>query len=119
MDAARAIHGRLPAVVFQVLGDLDPENRTSIQPAELQSWIGEGVVQHLGAQEDVRPFMRSATAIVLPSYREGMSRALLEAAAMGKPLVGSDVPGVRELVDDGVTGMICRPRDAGSLAEWR
>ncbi len=117
VDAARAIHGRLPSVVFQVLGDLDPENRTSIQPAELQSWIDEGVVQHLGTQEDVRPFMRSATAIVLPSYREGMSRALLEAAAMGKPLVGSDVPGVRELVDDGVTGMICRPRDAGSLAD--
>jgi glycosyltransferase involved in cell wall biosynthesis len=117
VDAARILRQRRPSLIFQLLGDPDPQNRTSIDPAELQSWIDEGVVEHLGAQEDVRPFMRAATAIVLPSYREGMSRALLEAAAMGRPMIGTDVPGVRELVEDGVTGMICRPRDAKSLAD--
>lgn len=64
----------------------------------------------------MRPFIRNATAVVLPSYREGMSRALLEAAAMGKPLVGTDVAGCRELIEEGVTGALCTARDAGSLA---
>jgi glycosyltransferase involved in cell wall biosynthesis len=78
--------------------------------------VDEGLVEHLGEHADVRPFIRGASAIVLPSYREGMSRALLEAAAMGKPLVGTDVAGCREMIDEGVTGALCAPRDAASLA---
>jgi glycosyltransferase involved in cell wall biosynthesis len=88
-----------------------------VSPDEFHSWIDEGLIEHLGEHADVRPFIRAATAVVLPSYREGMSRALLEGAAMGKPLVGTDVAGCRELIEEGVTGALCQPRDAGSLAD--
>jgi len=116
IGAARQVRARLPEVRFQILGNVDSGNPTSVGTAEFQSWIDEGLIEHLGEHSDVRPFIRSATAVVLPSYREGMSRALLEAAAMGRPLVGSDVAGCRELIVDGVTGALCRARDAGSLA---
>lgn len=114
--AARQLRSRSPDARFQILGNVDPGNPTSVTSAEFQSWIDEGLIEHLGEHSDVRPFIRSATAVVLPSYREGMSRALLEGAAMGKPLVGSDVAGCRELIEEGVTGALCRPRDANSLA---
>jgi glycosyltransferase involved in cell wall biosynthesis len=114
--AARQLRSRLPDAHFQILGSVDAGNPTSVTSAEFQSWIDEGLIEHLGEHSDVRPFIHSATAVVLPSYREGMSRALLEGAAMGKPLVGSDVAGCRELIEEGVTGALCRPRDANSLA---
>jgi glycosyltransferase involved in cell wall biosynthesis len=116
VDAARALRGRFPTARFQLLGDLDPHNRTSISPAELRSWVEEGAIEHKAACDDVRPAIGAATAVVMPSYREGMSRVLLEAAAMARPLVGTDVPGVRELVEEGVTGALSRARDAESLA---
>ena len=116
IEAARLVRARMPKVRFQVLGNPDPGNPTSVTAETFQEWIEEGLIEHLGEHDDVRPFIRSATAVVLPSYREGMSRALLEGAAMGKPLVGSDVAGCRELVEDGVTGARCAPRDAASLA---
>ena len=115
--AARQLRKRLPDVRLQILGNPDPGNPTSVSAAEFQSWIDEGLIEHLGEHADVRPFIRSASAVVLPSYREGMSRALLEGAAMGKPLIGTDVPGCRELIENGVTGALCRARDADSLAD--
>jgi glycosyltransferase involved in cell wall biosynthesis len=116
IEAARLVRRSLPQVRFQLLGNPDPGNPTSVTERELRSWIDEGVVEHLGEHEDVRPFVRNSTVVVLPSYREGMSRALLEAAAMGKPLIGANVPGCRELIADGVEGYRCEARDAGSLA---
>jgi glycosyltransferase involved in cell wall biosynthesis len=116
IEAAKMLRARMPELKFRILGNPDPDNPTSVTQAEFESWIDEGLIEHLGEHSDVRPFIRDATAIVLPSYREGMSRALLEGAAMGKPLVGTDVAGCRELVEEGVTGALCRPRDATSLA---
>lgn len=116
VDAARRLRDRLPDARFQVLGNPDSGNPTSVGIAQFQSWIDDGLIEHLGEHPDVRPFIRSASAVVLPSYREGMSRALLEAAAMGRPLVATDVAGCRELIDEGVTGALCAPRDADSLA---
>jgi glycosyltransferase involved in cell wall biosynthesis len=117
ITAARQLRTQLPNVRFQILGNPDPGNPTSVSAAEFQSWIDEGLIEHLGEHADVRPFIRAASAVVLPSYREGMSRALLEGAAMGKPLIGTDVPGCRELIEDGVTGALCAARDADSLVE--
>jgi glycosyltransferase involved in cell wall biosynthesis len=114
--AARQLRARMPGARFQLLGNPDPGNPTSVSAGEFQSWIDDGLIEHLGEHPDVRPFIRSATAVVLPSYREGMSRALLEGAAMGKPLIGSDVAGCRELIEEGVTGALCEPRSATSLA---
>jgi glycosyltransferase involved in cell wall biosynthesis len=117
IDAVREIRAVLPDARFQLLGNPDPGNPTSVSDAELRSWIDDGIVEHLGEHRDVRPYIQAATVVVLPTYREGMSRALLEGAAMGKPLIGTDVAGSRDLIEDGVTGLLCRARDASSLAE--
>jgi glycosyltransferase involved in cell wall biosynthesis len=115
-EAARSLRGVLPGARFQLLGPLDRENRTSIDPGELDRWVAEGAVEYLGSTDDVRPFIERASVVVLPSYREGLPRSLLEGAAMGRPLIATDVPGCRELVRDGVNGLLCSVRDAGSLA---
>jgi glycosyltransferase involved in cell wall biosynthesis len=117
VEAARTLRGELPDARFQLLGGLDPGNRTAVSRAELQSWIEEGVIDYLGEREDVRPHIAEATAIVLPSYREGLPRTLLEAAAMARPLVATDVPGCREVIEHGVNGWLCAARDSVSLAK--
>lgn len=114
--AARLLKERMPALRCQLLGPLDEGNRTAISPAELDGWIADGAIEYLGEADDVRPAVARASALVLPSYREGLPRTLLEGAAMGKPLVATDVPGCREIVKEGVNGTLCAPRDAESLA---
>jgi glycosyltransferase involved in cell wall biosynthesis len=116
VEAARSLRSELPLARFQLLGPIDEGNRTAITRAELDSWVSEGVVEYLGATDDVRPFIAAATAVVLPSYREGLPRALLEAAAMARPLIATDVPGCREIVERGIGGYLCAPRDSASLA---
>ena len=116
MDAARMLREELPNARFQLLGPIDEGNRTAINWRELDSWVAEGVVEYLGTTDDVRPFVAAASAVVLPSYREGMPRSLLEAAAMARPLIAADVPGCRDVVDDGVNGYLCTVRDPASLA---
>lgn len=115
--AAECLKVRHPDWRFQLLGQIDEGNRTAIKRAELDHWREAGSVEYLGPTDDVRPFIAAATAVVLPSYREGMPRTLLEAAAMGRPLVATDVPGCRQLVQDGLNGLLCRPRDWESLAD--
>ena len=117
VEAARSVRAEYPNARFQLLGSLDPANRSAIGADELAQWIGEGFIEYLGATDDVRPFVEQATAVVLPSYREGLPRTLLEGAAMGRPLIASDVPGCREVVVDGLNGFLCRPADSRSLAD--
>ena len=117
VEAARSLKRELPLARFQLLGGLDEGNRTAIGQGEIASWVTEGVVEQLGTTDDVRPFIAGATAVVLPSYREGLPRSLLEAAAMARPLVASDVPGCRDVIEDGVNGYICAARDVASLSE--
>ena len=93
------------------------KNPSQIKQHELDQWIEEGLVSYLGFTEDVRPYIENADVVLLPSYREGMARILLEAASMGKPIITSDVPGCREVVDDTQTGFLCRVRDPNDLAE--
>jgi glycosyltransferase involved in cell wall biosynthesis len=116
VEAARQLRGVLPGARFQLLGPIDVANRTAITRLELDRWAAEGVIEYLGTTEDVRPFIGAATAIVLPSYREGLPRSLLEAGAMARPLIAADVPGCRDVVEDGVNGYLCAVRDASSLA---
>lgn len=117
VEAARAINKLHPAVRFQLLGFLDAENRTAVPRRKVEQWVTEGLVNYLGVTDDVRPFIADADCVVLPSYREGTPRTLLEAAAMGKPLIATNVPGCREVVGDGVNGFLCEARDADDLAE--
>jgi glycosyltransferase involved in cell wall biosynthesis len=116
VDAARLLRPVLPEARFQLLGPIDEGNRSAISHAELDAWIEEGVIDYLGTTDNVRPFIAAATAVVLPSYREGLPRSLLEAAAIGRPLIAADAPGCRDVVEDGVNGYLCAVRDAGSLA---
>jgi glycosyltransferase involved in cell wall biosynthesis len=114
--AARGLKVKYPAAVFSLLGELDHENRSAIHERELQGWLREGIIEYLGSTPDVRPFIRESAVVVLPSYREGLPRTLLEAAAMGRPLIGTDVPGCRQVVRHGVTGFLCEARNANALA---
>jgi glycosyltransferase involved in cell wall biosynthesis len=89
----------------------------TVNTAEVEAWVEEGVIDYLGETADVRPFLADADCVVLPSYREGLPRTLLEAAATARPVIATDVPGCRQAVEDGRTGFLCAARDAGSLAE--
>jgi glycosyltransferase involved in cell wall biosynthesis len=83
----------------------------------VQAWQREGVIDYLGEAQDVRAFIGNADCVVLPSYREGVPRTLMEASAMGRPIVATDVPGCREVVENGVTGLLCEVKSADSLAQ--
>lgn len=116
--AARLLKPALPDVEFALLGFTDVAAADAITRAEVDGWVAEGAIVYHEPVEDVRPWLASAEAVVLPSYyREGLSRALLEAAAMGRPVVTTDHPGCREAIVDGETGFLCAPRDAFALAE--
>lgn len=115
--AARQIKAQYPDARFALMGALAPPNRTAIRPEEVAGWGEEGVIEHLDPVADVRPHIAAADVIVLPSYREGLSRVLLEASAMARPIVTTDVPGCRDIVRDGENGFLCRAQDAGSLAQ--
>lgn len=116
VEAARAVGATEPKVRFQLLGSIDDGNRTAISKTELDSWVQDGIVEYLGETGDVRPFIERATVVVLPSYREGLPRTLLEGAAMGRPLLATDAPGCRQIVHDGVNGFLCEVRNPDSLA---
>jgi len=114
--AARLLKGRHPKARFQLLGFFD-EGREAIPRQEVDGWVADGTIDYLGSTDDIRAAFAAADVIVLPSYREGTPRALLEAAAMGIPSVTTDAPGCREVVADGETGFLCEVRSAASLAD--
>ncbi len=116
VEAARLLKVRYPDVRFQLLGQLDVVNRTAISREQMAIWCSDGGVEYLGETDDVRPYIAHADCVVLPSYREGLSRTLLEAAAMARPIVATDVPGCREVIDDGQSGYLCKVRNVDDLA---
>ncbi|ADG14751.1 glycosyltransferase involved in cell wall biosynthesis [Paraburkholderia atlantica] len=116
VEAARQLRARYPHARFQLLGPVGVDNPSAITGDEVAAWEQEGVIQYLGEAHDVRPFIADADCVVLPSYREGVPRTLMEASAMGRPIVATDVPGCREVVTDGVNGLLCEARNAQSLA---
>lgn len=116
VEAARQVKAQAPHARFQLLGAVDAENRTAIDAATVQGWVDEGLIEYLGTATDVRPYITAAACVVLPSYREGAPRTLIEAAATARPLIATDVPGCRDIVEAGVTGLLCAPKNAESLA---
>lgn len=117
VEAARQVKARMPQTRFRLLGFLDVENRTAVPRKTVESWEREGIIEYLGQTNDVRPYLVDAHCVVLPSYREGTPRSLLEAAAMARPLIATDVPGCRDVVDDGVNGWLCKAKDVDDLAD--
>ncbi len=101
---------------FQVLGAIDEEHKRGIKASVIQQWIDDGIIDYLGTTEDVRPYLHQANCVVLPSYREGTPRVLLEAASTARPIIATEVPGCKQVVDDRVNGLLCRLKDARDLA---
>lgn len=117
VGAARLVRAEAPEARFRLLGFLDVANRTAVPRSDVESWVAEGLIDYLGESDDVRPHVAAASCILLPSYREGLPRTLLEGAAMAKPLIATDVPGCRQVVDHGSNGLLCTVRDPRSLAD--
>ncbi|EJB8349324.1 glycosyltransferase family 4 protein [Vibrio cholerae] len=117
VEAARQIRQRYPNAIFQLLGDCGVPNPSVIGREEIAQWEKEGVVEYLGTTDDVRPIIAQADCLVLPSYREGIPRTMIESAAMAKPLIVSDAPGCRDVVLDGQTGYLCEVKNAKALAQ--
>ncbi len=103
-------------VEFWLLGAIYPGNPTAIREAEIEAWTKQDGIRYLGETDDVRSVIAQSDCVVLPSYREGLSRVLLEAASMARPLITTDVPGCKDVVDDGENGFLCKPKDAQDLA---
>jgi glycosyltransferase involved in cell wall biosynthesis len=118
VEAARLLKSRGLNAEVCLLGFLDAQNPTSISKLQMDEWVAEGVVRYMGVSDNVREEIAQADCIVLPSfYREGTPRTLLEAAAMARPIITTDSVGCRDVVDDGVNGFLCRPKDASDLAD--
>jgi glycosyltransferase involved in cell wall biosynthesis len=115
--AMRLVRAQCPGATCRVYGFLEPRDPRYVSPEELALWQAEGLLQYRGPLDDVRPAYAAADCVVLPTYyREGVPKSLLEAAAMGKPLVATSLTGCRAALQDGVNGFLCEPRDVGSLA---
>jgi glycosyltransferase involved in cell wall biosynthesis len=113
-QAARRVKRRVPAARFRLAGWID-SNPDAIAPEELDAWVADGTIEFLGRLADVRPAIAAATAYVLPSYREGTPRTVLEAMAMGRPIITTDAPGCRETVIDGENGFLVPVKSVDGL----
>ncbi|MBI3542196.1 MAG: glycosyltransferase family 4 protein [Deltaproteobacteria bacterium] len=117
VEAAKLLRARGVSARFEIAGDRDPGNPSSIEASKIDAWRAEGSVRFLGHVDGVEKLLAQATLVVLPSYREGVPRTLLEAAAMARPIVATDVPGCREVVVHGTNGLLVPARDAAALAD--
>ncbi|MDV7106403.1 glycosyltransferase family 4 protein [Vibrio sp. TH_r3] len=119
VEAARELKSKYGhKVEFCLLGFLDVNNPSAVSKAEMNAWVEEGIVNYLGTSDNVESEIAKVDCMVLPSfYREGVPKSLLEACAMGKPIVTTDNVGCRETVDDGVNGYLCELRSTSSLVE--
>jgi len=115
VDAARLLRQEVDARIVLV-GEPDPGNPASIDIKTLNQWVGEGAVEWWGWQADMRPAFAACHVVALPSYGEGIPTVLLEAAACGRPIVATDVPGCRDVVKDGINGLLVPPKDPQALA---
>ncbi|MCX5943946.1 MAG: glycosyltransferase family 4 protein [Cyanobacteria bacterium] len=115
LSACRALWSQGVDLELLVAGSLDEGNRSSLSPAELEEIRSEARVRCLGHVNEMRAVYASVDLVVLPSYREGLSRALIEAAAMELPIITTDVPGCRDVVDHGISGLLVPAGDADSL----
>ena len=116
VSAARLLKEKYPEVRWQIVGPFD-NNPSAIHREDVAKWQEDGLIEYMGATEDVRPYLEKASVYVLPSYREGTPRSVLEAMAMGRPVITTDAPGCRETVIDGVNGFLVPVRDKVALAE--
>lgn len=117
IEAARFIKEKHPETHFQVLGELDEHNPAAISEAQLKEWIQEGVIEYFPFATDIRPYVCQADCIVLPSYREGLPRVIVEGMSMEKFCITTDAPGCKDTLIDGESGLIAKVKNSDSLKE--
>ncbi|MEP2026482.1 MAG: glycosyltransferase family 4 protein [Reichenbachiella sp.] len=117
LEAAELTLKKYPKSKFQLLGKLDPNHARGIPESIISEAHNNSIVKYLGETDDVKPYIEKATCVVLPSYREGTPRTLLEAAAIGRPIITTNVAGCKEVVSEGETGLLCEERNALDLSE--
>lgn len=117
VNAAEILKAKYPGTAFCLLGPLDEKNPSGITKAEIDEWEKKGFITYLGFSDNVENYLKEADCVVLPSYyREGVPKSLLEAAAIGRPIITTDNVGCREVVDDGINGFLCVPDSTQNLA---
>jgi len=116
VEAAKIVKQNYPNTKFVLIGPSDYDNASAIKLATLREWEAKGFIEYMGQLDNVIPYIEAADVVVLPSYREGLPRTLLEACAIGRPLIATNVPGCKDLVIEGETGFLCNPKDAEDLA---
>ncbi len=116
VKAAREIKDKYPNVEVQLVGFVGVKNPQAISKEQVDYWVKKGWVKYMGSTNDVRDFIAEADCIVLPSYREGISKILMESASMAKPIIASNVPGCREIVENVNSGYLCDVMDYYDLA---
>ncbi|WP_137885665.1 glycosyltransferase family 4 protein [Pseudomonas sp. 2FE] len=117
VEAARLLRQRGVRATFRLIGDADPGNPATVTADELKGWSQEAVVELLGYRKDIAKLFAAAHVVVLPSYREGLPKVLVEAAACGRAVVTTDVPGCRDAIEPDVTGLLVPARDSVALAD--
>lgn len=116
-EAARMVLQQRKDVHFRIAGEIPAEAPDALPLEQLEGWVREGIVQHLGHCDDIRELIREADVLVLPSYREGVPRALLEGMAMARPIISTQAAGCRDTVDEGENGLLVPVGDAAALAD--
>ena len=115
IEAAKIVRNSFPQCRIQLLGPLEKKSPI-ITNDMMKAWVENGLIEYIKPQSDVRPYLRRADVFVLPSYREGTPKSALEAMAMAKPIIVTDVPGCREVIENDVNGIIVPPRDPEALS---
>lgn len=116
VEAATRVQERFENARFLILGPYDLDSKSAIQPKQMDNWIKQGSISYLGSATDVRPYLQKAHCVVLPTwYNEGTPRTLLEACALGRPIITTDIPGCRDVVGNSEAGLLIAPNDLVSL----
>lgn len=115
-SAVHSVRARYPLARFALIGGSDPRNPSALPASEIAAMRAAGGIEWIGEVSDVRPYIEAADVVVLPSYREGLPRALLEGAAMGRALIATDAPGCRDVVKEGINGYLVPVADGRALA---
>jgi glycosyltransferase involved in cell wall biosynthesis len=116
IESAKILKNRYPSMRLNFLGMIDKGNPMGIRLSQVQEWEKEGLINYLGETDDVRSSLERCDCIILPSYREGIPKALLEASAMELPVIATDVPGCRDVVEHEITGILVEAKSVSNLA---
>lgn len=117
VEAAKLVKQQFPNAVFQLLGPTDADNPSAVSRETVMQWHEAGFIEYLGTSNQVKDQIKEADCVVLPSYREGISKVLMEAASMGKPLIATNVAGCKELISNTVNGFLCDVKSVDSLVQ--